>query len=48
MDLREEKRLVRKTIEFPVKHENKQQTIWDSKSIMVCDINNWKKNSVYE
>ncbi len=31
MDIREENRLVRKTIEFPLQYDSRQQTIWDSK-----------------
>ena len=41
MDARETNRLVRETIDFPVKYDNKQQTIWDSKGMMVCDIRGW-------
>lgn len=35
--------MVRETIAFPVKYDNKQQTIWDSKGMMVCDIRGWGK-----
>ena len=41
MDSRETNNLVRETIEFPVKYDNKRQTIWDSKGMMVCDIRGW-------
>ncbi len=43
MNLREENKLIRDTIEFPVRYDNKQQTIWDSKGMMVCDIKGWGK-----
>ncbi len=43
MNLREENKLIRDTIEFPVRYDNKQQTIWDSKGMMVCDIRGWGK-----
>lgn len=41
MDLLEKRDLVKETIHFPVKYDNKQQTIWDSKGMMVCDIRGW-------
>lgn len=43
MDLRETHFLVRETIAFPVVYDSKQQTIWDSKGMMVCDIRGWGK-----
>jgi hypothetical protein len=43
MDLRETKDLVKETVAFPVTYDNKQQTIWDSKGMMVCDIRGWGK-----
>ena len=41
MELRETNNLVRETIAFPVRYDNFQQTIWDSKGMMVCDIRGW-------
>lgn len=29
------------TIEFPVHYDKAQQTIWDAKKMMVCDIRGW-------
>jgi len=43
MKLREENKLIRDTVEFPVRYDNKQQTVWDSKGMMVCDIRGWGK-----
>lgn len=43
MDLKNTRDLVQETIAFPVKYDNKQQTIWDSKNMMVCDIRGWGK-----
>lgn len=43
MDLRDTRDLVQETITFPVKYDRKQQTIWDSKGMMVCDIKGWGK-----
>lgn len=39
----ETENMVRETISFPVRYDNKQQTIWDSKGMMVCDIRGWGK-----
>lgn len=41
MDSRKRNTLVRETIEFPVRYDSKQQTIWDTKGMMVCDIKGW-------
>lgn len=41
MNVQEESRLIRETIEFPVRYDKAQQTIWDSKGMMVCDIKGW-------
>lgn len=41
MGLRETEDMVKETISFPVRYDNKQQTIWDSKGMMVCDIRGW-------
>lgn len=35
--------LALKTIEFPVHYVKAQQTIWDGKKMMVCDIKGWGK-----
>ncbi len=43
MNARETKDLVKETVAFPVKYDSKQQTIWDSKGMMVCDIRGWGK-----
>lgn len=43
MNLRDTRDLVQETITFPVKYDSKQQTIWDSKGMMVCDIRGWGK-----
>lgn len=34
-------KLIRETISFPVRYDHKQQTIWDAKGMMVCDIRGW-------
>lgn len=41
MEREELKRLVKETIEFPVKYDPLQQTIKDAKGMMVCDIRGW-------
>lgn len=41
MGLRETEDMVKETISFPVRYDNRQQTIWDSKGMMVCDIRGW-------
>lgn len=41
MDVRDKNRLVRETVEFPVRYDNQQQTIRDSRGMMVCDIRGW-------
>ena len=43
MDFRKKKKLVGETIAFPVRYDYKQQAIWDSKGMMVCDIKQWEK-----
>lgn len=43
MNAREENKLVRETIAFPVRYDKYQQTIWDAKGMMVCDIRGWGK-----
>lgn len=43
MNMRKTEVLVRETITFPVVYDNKQQTIRDSKGMMVCDIRGWGK-----
>lgn len=41
MELKERNNLVRETISFPVKYDHLQQTIWDSKGMIVCDFRGW-------
>lgn len=36
-------KLTMETLEFPVWYDEKQQTIWDAKGLMVCDIKGWGK-----
>ncbi len=43
MDIKDTRDLVKETITFPVLYDSKQQTIWDSKGMMVCDIRGWGK-----
>lgn len=43
MDLSEKNNLLRETIAFPVRYHSNQQTIRDSKGMMVCDIRGWSK-----
>lgn len=43
MNLDEIKSRVRETIEFPVRYDAQQQTVWDAKHMMVCDIRGWGK-----
>ena len=43
MDLRENNNLLRETIAFPVRYDKHQQTIRDSRGMMVCDIRGWGK-----
>lgn len=43
MNMRKTEVLVRETITFPVVYDEKQQTIRDSKGMMVCDIRGWGK-----
>lgn len=43
MNMRKTEVLVRETITFPVVYDDKQQTIRDSKGMMVCDIRGWGK-----
>ena len=43
MDLREKNNLLRETIALPVRYDSNQQTIRDSKGMMVCDIRGWSK-----
>ena len=43
MNLDEIRSLVGETIEFPVRYDARQQTVWDSKHMMVCDIRGWGK-----
>ena len=42
MDLKHENKLVRETIAYPVRYDEYQQTIWDAKGRMVCDIKGWE------
>lgn len=44
MELREEKSLLGKKIDFPVHYSQKHQSILDSKGMVVCDIGEWEKN----
>lgn len=39
MDLRDQ--LVLETIKFPVRYDNRKQSVMDSKDMMVCDIRGW-------
>lgn len=41
MEAEKTDKLIRETIVFPVRYDNKQQTIWDAKGMMVCDIRGW-------
>ncbi|UJH90421.1 hypothetical protein LZ575_16530 [Antarcticibacterium sp. 1MA-6-2] len=43
MNSNETQDMVKETISFPVIYDSKQQTIWDSKGMMVCDIKGWGK-----
>jgi hypothetical protein len=43
MIAKERNNLVRKTLQFPVRYDGQQQTIWDAKGLMVCDIKGWGK-----
>ena len=38
-----ENNLALETLKFPVHYDAKQQTIWDAKGMMVCDIRGWGK-----
>ena len=41
MGAREIQDLVTETVKFPVRYDPLQQTIWDAKGMMVCDIRGW-------
>ena len=43
MGLRKKNKRVRETIAFPVRYDNKQQTIWDSEGRLICDIKEWER-----
>jgi hypothetical protein len=43
MDLNEKNTLALDTLKFPVSYDNRQQTIYDAKGMMVCDIRGWGK-----
>ena len=43
MNLSEKNNLALETLKFPVHYDAKQQTIWDAKGMMVCDIRGWGK-----
>jgi hypothetical protein len=43
MNLSEKNNLALETLNFPVHYDAKQQTIWDAKGLMVCDIRGWGK-----
>jgi hypothetical protein len=43
MDLSEKNNLALETLKFPVRYDSRQQTIWDAKGMMVCDIRGWGK-----
>ncbi|GGW98963.1 hypothetical protein [Salegentibacter mishustinae] len=43
MNLSEKNNLALDTLKFPVHYDAKQQTIWDAKGLMVCDIRGWGK-----
>lgn len=43
MNLSEKNNLALETLKFPVHYDAKQQTIWDAKGLMVCDIRGWGK-----
>ncbi|PRX40103.1 hypothetical protein [Salegentibacter salegens] len=43
MNLSENNNLALETLKFPVHYDAKEQTIWDAKGMMVCDIRGWGK-----
>lgn len=43
MSLSEKNSLALDTLKFPVSYDSRQQTIWDAKGLMVCDIRGWGK-----
>ncbi len=43
MDSNKENNLALETLKFPVRYDSRQQTIWDAKGMMVCDIRGWGK-----
>lgn len=43
MDSNEKNNLALETLKFPVRYDSRQQTIWDAKGMMVCDIRGWGK-----
>ena len=43
MHLSEKNNLALETLKFPVSYNHKNQTIWDAKGMMVCDIRGWGK-----
>ncbi len=43
MNLSEKNNLALETLKFPVHYDAKQQTIWDARGMMVCDIRGWGK-----
>ncbi|WP_037318015.1 hypothetical protein [Salegentibacter sp. Hel_I_6] len=43
MNSNEKNNLALETLKFPVHYDAKQQTIWDAKGMMVCDIKGWGK-----
>jgi hypothetical protein len=43
MDSNKKNNLALETLKFPVRYDSRQQTIWDAKGMMVCDIRGWGK-----
>jgi ArsR family metal-binding transcriptional regulator len=43
MNSNEKNNLALETLKFPVSYDNRQQTIYDAKGMMVCDIRGWGK-----
>jgi hypothetical protein len=43
MNLSEKNNLALETLKFPVHYDARQQTIWDARGMMVCDIRGWGK-----
>lgn len=43
MELKENYRLAKETLKFPVRYDKQGQTIWDANNMMICDIRGWGK-----